>query len=231
MVKSLNESSSDEDLQAYIDEQKKMHTKKEVEEDGDEFEVVEQQAITKKIKKDKKDKKKSSKKKRRRSEQMEEEDEESGNVYADTFRGFTLTIVIPASIIDNAQSMELKTYLVGQIAKAATIFGVNEIVILSDDKQQQMKGMMQDLTTTEFFVQNLEYLETPQYLRKTLFPRSPALRFAGLMNPLDAPHHLRATEWCKYREGCVIKRPVKDKKGSWVNIGLYGQDCQVDIQL
>jgi predicted SPOUT superfamily RNA methylase MTH1 len=30
--------------------------------------------------------------------------------------------------------MELKTYLVGQIAKAATIFCVNEIVVLSDDK-------------------------------------------------------------------------------------------------
>jgi len=38
--------------------------------------------------------------------------------------------------------MELKTYLVGQIAKAATIFCVNEIVVLSDDKSQQMKGMM-----------------------------------------------------------------------------------------
>jgi|TARA_B110001450_G_C17560219_1_gene456433 predicted SPOUT superfamily RNA methylase MTH1 len=63
-----------------------------------------------------------------------------------------VTIVIPASIVDNAQSMELKTYLVGQIAKAATIFCVNEIVVLSDDKSQQMKGMMQDLTTTEFFV-------------------------------------------------------------------------------
>lgn len=69
-------------------------------------------------------------------------------------------------------------------------------------------------------MQNLEYLETPQYLRKTLFARSPALRFAGLMNPLDAPHHLRVDEWFGYREGCVIRRPVKEGKGSWVNIGL-----------
>lgn len=50
--------------------------------------------------------------------------------------------------------------MVGQIAKAAAIFGFNEVVILSCDKTKQMK-MMQDLTTTEFFVQNLEYLETP----------------------------------------------------------------------
>jgi predicted SPOUT superfamily RNA methylase MTH1 len=32
--------------------------------------------------------------------------------------------------------MELKTYLAGQIAKAATIFQVNEIVVLSDDKSK-----------------------------------------------------------------------------------------------
>ena len=51
------------------------------------------------------------------------------------------------------------------------------------------------------------------------------------MNPLDAPHHLRATEWFKYREGCVIKRPVKDNKGSWINIGLFQQDCQVELKL
>lgn len=47
---------------------------------------------------------------------------------------FTLTLVVPSSIVDNAQSLELKTYLVGQIAKAAAIFCVNEVVILSCDK-------------------------------------------------------------------------------------------------
>lgn len=122
---------------------------------------------------------------------------------------FTTSLVIPSSIVDNAQSLELKTYLVGQIAKAAALFCFNEIVILSCDRQSKMK-MMADLTTTEFFVKNLEYLETPQYLRKMLFPKHAALRFASLMNPLDTPHHMRATEWCEYREGVVINRPVRE---------------------
>ena len=74
------------------------------------------------------------------------------NLYKDTIRNFTLTMVVPSSIVDNAQSLELKTYLVGQVANAATLFCVNEIVIVSDDKSQQMKGILQDLTTTEFFV-------------------------------------------------------------------------------
>ena len=50
------------------------------------------------------------------------------------------------------------------------------------------------------------------------------------MNPLDTPHHVRATEWSGYREGCVVKRPNKADKGSWVNIGIH-RDCQVDVSL
>ena len=62
-----------------------------------------------------------------------------------------MTLVIPSAIVDNAQSLELKTYLVGQIAKTAAVFTFDEIVIVSCDKTKHMK-MMQDLTTTDFFV-------------------------------------------------------------------------------
>ena len=68
--------------------------------------------------------------------------------------------------------------------------------------------MLTDLTTTEFFVQNLEYAETPQYLRKALFPKSSALRYASIMNPLGTSHHLRYDEWSKYRDGAVLNKPV-----------------------
>jgi len=62
-------------------------------------------------------------------------------------RGFTTSLALPSSIVDNAQSLELKTYLVSQIAKAAAMFCFNEVIIVSCDKTKQMK-MMQDLTTT-----------------------------------------------------------------------------------
>ena len=62
-------------------------------------------------------------------------------------RGFTTSLALPSSIVDNAQSLELKTYLVSQIAKAAAMFCFNEVIIVSCDKPKQMK-MMQDLTTT-----------------------------------------------------------------------------------
>ncbi|KAL3616859.1 hypothetical protein CASFOL_039253 [Castilleja foliolosa] len=41
----------------------------------------------------------------------------------------TLSIALPGSIIDNAQSLELATRLAGQIARAATIFRIDEVVI------------------------------------------------------------------------------------------------------
>ena len=67
--------------------------------------------------------------------------------YETSRRGFTTTLALPSSIVDNAQSLELKTYLVSQIAKAAAMFCFNEVVIVSCDKTSKMK-MMQDLTTT-----------------------------------------------------------------------------------
>lgn len=63
-----------------------------------------------------------------------------------------------------------------------------------------------------------QYLETPQYLRKALIPMHPDLRLAGLLPPLDAPHHMRATEWKPYREGLVLKAQLG--VGSYVDIGL-----------
>lgn len=44
----------------------------------------------------------------------------------------TLSIAIPGSIISNAQTQELRTALVGQIARAAAIYHVDEIVVFND---------------------------------------------------------------------------------------------------
>jgi len=148
------------------------------------------------------------------------------------YKSTTLSFAVPASIVLNSQSSELQTYLVGQIARAASIFRVDEIIVINDcestREKAKMRGKQRDVIN--FFVKNLEYLETPQYLRKALFPVMPELQFTGLMNPLDAPHHLRADEFSPYREGVVIDRPVKEGKGSWVNIGLK-KDCQIDVRL
>jgi hypothetical protein len=39
----------------------------------------------------------------------------------------TFSIAVPGSILDNAQSPELRTYLAGQIGRAACVFKVDEV--------------------------------------------------------------------------------------------------------
>lgn len=44
----------------------------------------------------------------------------------------------------------------------------------------------------------------------------------GLLNPLDAPHHMRAEDEAEFRDGVVLKMPVKKSKGrgAFVDCGL-----------
>lgn len=72
---------------------------------------------------------------------------------------------------------------------------------------------------------------SPQYLRKQFFPRQKLLEYAGLLNPLDAPHHLRANEYWFYREGVTLPLKPADGKGSWVDVGLYETKVQIDKRL
>lgn len=141
-------------------------------------------------------------------------------------RSHTLSVALPASIIENAQSGELKAMLVGQIARALTIFSVDEVVLFEDrsdaKRSKDDEGVSRGLA---FFVRNLQYLETPQYLRRQLLPMHPDLRWVGLLSPLDAPHHLRKYERLPYREGAVFPpekcpKPPSGEDGCWVNCGL-----------
>lgn len=65
---------------------------------------------------------------------------------------------------------------------------------------------------SHFLAHLLSYLETPPYLRKHLFPMHPNLRTAGLLPSLDMPHHLRANEWCDYREGIVVSAAAEQRR-------------------
>lgn len=156
----------------------------------------------------------------------------------------TISIAVPGSIMDNAQSAELRTYLAGQIARAACIFRVDEVIVFDDygtnGPSESKKSKL--ITTTDEDGQSsgtrhcclqlariLQYLECPQYLRKFFFPLHKDLKFSGLLNPLDAPHHLRQQNDFVYREGIVTSKPAKENT-SYVNIGLLN-DCMVDTQL
>jgi len=53
----------------------------------------------------------------------------------------TVSIAIPGSVVSNAQTRELQTQLAGQIARAAAVFRVDEVVVYDDGLGSTLKTM------------------------------------------------------------------------------------------
>ncbi|GAW82911.1 RNA methyltransferase [Plasmodium gonderi] len=89
----------------------------------------------------------------------------------------------------------------------------------SHEKEEEKKEKNSEYSyLCQYLHYNLQYLETPQYLRKHLFPITNFLKNSGIMNPVDAPHHLRSDEWLPFREGVVIKKKLNS---IIVDVGLF----------
>lgn len=87
-------------------------------------------------------------------------------------------VFIPDSLLEETDDPKIRTYKVGQVARACSIFGVEHIWIYRAGGRDG-----------KFIKTVLEYAETPQYLRKRLFPLMPELKYVGVIPPLRTPHH------------------------------------------
>nr|XP_002131245.1 putative methyltransferase C9orf114 [Ciona intestinalis] len=150
-------------------------------------------------------------------------------------RSYTVSVALPGSILDNAQSPELRTYLAGQIARACVVFQVDEIIVFDESAssgkdsstQGDFTGVGKKGNCNIQLARILQYLECPQYLRKSFFPKHKDLQYAGVLNPLDCPHHMREQDNAEFREGVVVDRPIKPGKGSFVDCGTL-KTVQID---
>uniref|UniRef100_A0A8C0G7W9 28S rRNA (uridine-N(3))-methyltransferase n=1 Tax=Chelonoidis abingdonii TaxID=106734 RepID=A0A8C0G7W9_CHEAB len=121
--------------------------------------------------------------KKRMQEVIEKQKEEKAK--EDKGRHYTLSVALPGSILNNAQSPELRTYLAGQIARACAIFCVDEIVVFDEQGEDsrtvegQFDGIGKKGQACVQLARILQYLECPQYLRKSFFPKHQDLQFAG----------------------------------------------------
>jgi methyltransferase len=127
-----------------------------------------------------------------------------------------LAIAIPASTISDTPHIREKTAKIGLIGRAAAIFRVDEIFVYPDNPRSNQQ---EDL---DFIALLLNYLETPQYLRKRLFKIEPRLQFAGILPPLRTPHHPISGKTAdlkvgEYREGLALS---ETKEGLLVDIGV-----------
>ncbi len=127
-----------------------------------------------------------------------------------TFVNLKVAVAFPDTLLEEHDALREKTAKLGLIARTCSIFGVDSILIFRDPQGRSEAALMKKI---------LEYLETPQYLRKRLFQLDEDLRFAGLLPPLRIPSH-KARE----RPGEIVVGDLREgfvlPDGRMVDVGL-----------
>ena len=133
-----------------------------------------------------------------------------------------LSVAIPESALSDDSLKIDKTRKISVLARACSMFKIDTIYVYQDGGNNKQDGNL--------LVMILKYLETPQFLRRRLFPKMNDLKFAGVLQPLKIPSHITPSNQKKIirgdvREGIIVS--VKGKK--FVDVGInqliqfYGQ--------
>ena len=126
-----------------------------------------------------------------------------------------LWIAIPDSSLSDEQTKRDKSIKIAQFARACSIFRVTRIYIYHDTLSQFEQGDPDLLKTI------LRFLDTPQYLRKILYPRMHQLEYAGILHPIKAPHHKPPEDIKRVKVGDIRTGVVAKVKGQlFVEVGL-----------
>jgi predicted SPOUT superfamily RNA methylase MTH1 len=126
-----------------------------------------------------------------------------------------LWITIPDSSLSDEQTKRDKSIKIAQFARACSIFRVTRVYIYHDSLSDFEKDDPHLLKTI------LRYLDTPQYLRKMLFPMMHQLQYAGILHPIKAPHHRVLEDIKKVKAGDVRTGVIVKVKGQlFVEVGL-----------
>lgn len=89
----------------------------------------------------------------------------------------TLSVLVPSSLVREAEDKREATRKLGYVARAAAVFSVDRLVVFDDrDGERQWGG--------GFVETVLRYAATPPYLRKEAFGRRDELEYAGVLPPL-----------------------------------------------
>jgi predicted SPOUT superfamily RNA methylase MTH1 len=92
----------------------------------------------------------------------------------------TLTVLVPSSLVREAEDKREATRKLGYVARAATVFRADRLVVFPDrDGERRFGG--------EFVETVLRYAATPPHLRKDLWGRRDELEYVGVLPPLRVP--------------------------------------------
>src|SRR5271170_3150346 len=82
-----------------------------------------------------------------------------------------VSVAFPDTVLEeHSDSLRDKTAKLGQIARICSVFGVETVQVFRDPRGRGESALIKLI---------LEYLETPQYLRRRLFALDESLKFAG----------------------------------------------------
>ena len=124
----------------------------------------------------------------------------------------SLSVAIPdTALVDESTRLE-KTRKASVIARACAIFGVKTVYLYGNNADDSDVPLLSTI---------LRYAETPQYLRKRLFPRLNELKYAGVIHPLQIPSHMVTADPTHIRPGHVRDGVVTLSRGSkFIDVGL-----------
>ncbi len=123
-----------------------------------------------------------------------------------------LSIAIPDSSLSDESTKLDKSRKISEFARACAIFKINTIYIYQDGNNKEDRNLM---------ITIFKYLETPQFLRKRLFPKMNDLKFAGVLHPLKIPSHITPADAKKIKKGDVREGITVSFKGrKFVDVGI-----------
>ncbi|SIR28765.1 hypothetical protein SAMN05421858_2113 [Haladaptatus litoreus] len=92
----------------------------------------------------------------------------------------TVNILVPSSLVREAEDKREATRKIGYVARAATIFRADNLIVFPDSEGERKWG-------GGFVETVLRYAATPPYLRKEAFGKQDELEYVGVLPPLRAP--------------------------------------------
>ena len=94
--------------------------------------------------------------------------------------GMTVSVLVPSSLVREAEDKREATRKIGYVARAATVFRADRLVVFPDSEGERRWG-------GRFVETVLRYAATPPYLRKEAWGTRSELEYAGVLPPLRAP--------------------------------------------
>ena len=141
-----------------------------------------------------------------------------------------LSVAIPDSSLSEHSTKLDKSRMASQMARCAAVFGVDAILVYRDGDNVADRSLL---------VTALRYLETPQFLRRGIFPKTANLKFAGALHPLGIPSHDASPDPQTIREGEIREGLAVTVRGTrYVDVGIgkllplpgRGRDGRVSVR-